>query len=105
MTRAVPALLQAFCNSLLALSNSLFSLSNFTAANQMSSLLGLFSNASAKIDLAAGTSPCQDKIKTVGIACNCATIVSNRNQQPYTADYSSNNEQDTFINIPPAIWI
>lgn len=41
ITRAVPALAQAFSNSIRARSNSLFSLSSLTAANQISSLLGL----------------------------------------------------------------
>ena len=41
----------ALPSSFLALENSLFSDSNFTAANQISSELGLALNASDKIDL------------------------------------------------------
>ena len=57
ITRAVPALPLAFSSSLRALSYSPFSLSSFTAANQMSSLFGLAWKARARMDLAAGTSP------------------------------------------------
>ena len=57
ITRAVPALPLAFSNNLRALSYSPFSLSSFTAANQMSSLFGLAWKARARMDLAAGTSP------------------------------------------------
>lgn len=57
VTLAVGALALAFCSSLLALSNSLFSDSSLTAASQISSLLGLAWKAKAKILLAAGTSP------------------------------------------------
>ena len=56
-TLAVGALALAFCSSRLDLSNSLFSLSNLTAASQISSLLGLAWKARARILLAAGTSP------------------------------------------------
>ena len=47
----------ALDSSRLALSYSLFSLSSLTAANQISSELGLAWNASERIPLAAGTSP------------------------------------------------
>ena len=57
ITRAVPALPLAFSSSLRALSYSPFSLSSFTAANQMSSLFGFAWKARARMDLAAGTSP------------------------------------------------
>ncbi len=57
ITLAVPALARAFSSSSLALSYSPFSLSNFTAANQISSLLGFAWKARARMDRAAGTSP------------------------------------------------
>ena len=68
-TLAVGALALAFCSSRLDLSNSLFSLSNLTAASQISSLFGFAWKARARILLAAGTSPCKtwywiDKKKT-----------------------------------------
>ena len=58
ITLAVGALARAFCSRRRALSNSLFSDSNLTAASQISSLLGLAWKAKAKMLLAAGTSPC-----------------------------------------------
>ena len=60
LTLAVGALARAFCNNLRARSNSLFSDSSFTAASQISSLLGLAWKARASILLAAGTSPCKN---------------------------------------------
>lgn len=57
ITRAVPADARAFSSSRRALSYSPFSLSSFTAANQISSLLAFAWKARARMDRAAGTSP------------------------------------------------
>lgn len=57
MTLGVGADPLAFANSRLALSYSRFSDSSFTAASQISSLLGFAWKARARIPRAAGTSP------------------------------------------------
>ena len=84
MTLAVPALARAFSRRSLARWYSPFSLSSLTAASQISSLLGLAWKASARIERAAGTSPCEGGGGEGGRGEGGEVMINDGNAEVYT---------------------